>query len=119
MLNFLDVTCSNPDLRNIISFIKLIYTIFQIAIPVLLILFGTIDLGKAVMAGEEKEIKAATEMLMKRAIAAVAVFLLIIIVRLVTEVVGGTQGSEWRECWKGTYTPDTAQVTQHVEKVNI
>jgi hypothetical protein len=122
MLNFLATTCANnSDLKNIIAFIKIIYTIFEIAIPILLILFGTIDLGKAVMAGEEKEIKAATEMLLKRAIAAIAVFLLVIVVRLVTGIVAGPN-SEWTKCWndKTPYKPEvTSQLAPIVEKVNI
>jgi hypothetical protein len=120
MLDFLAVEaldCSNKNLLNIIAIIKVVYTAFQIAIPVLLLLFGTIDLGKAVMAGEEKEIKAATEMLLKRAIAAIAVFLLIVVVRLVTGIVGGTQ---WRDCWSTpwTFNPNVS-VAPIVEKIDI
>ena len=65
--------CENSELLSIIGILKTVLKIMQIGIPVLLIIFGTIDLGKAVMAGDEKEIKAATSILVKRAIAAVAV----------------------------------------------
>jgi hypothetical protein len=93
--------CANEDLKVIIDILKTAYTIIQIAVPIILLIIGTVDLGKAVMAGEEKEIKAATGMLAKRAGAAVAVFLLIYIVQLVTGLVGG---NDWRACWKGTTT---------------
>lgn len=53
-------------------------------------------MGKAVMAGDEKEIKAATNILIKRAVAAVIVFLLFMVVSVITGWVGGT---EWKECW--------------------
>jgi len=94
--------CSNPDLLTILGYVKLAYTILQIAVPIVLLVMGTIDLLKAVTSGDEKAIKAATGMLGKRAAAAVAVFLLFIIVRLLTRVVGGT---EWTKCW------DAAKVT--------
>lgn len=89
--------CTNTDLLSLIGMAKKILTILQIAIPIGLLIFGTIDLGKAVMAGDEKEIKSATSVLMKRVIAAVAVFLLILIVSVVTGWVGG---NEWKTCWR-------------------
>ncbi len=88
--------CHNEDLLTIIGLLKKVLMILQIGIPIVLLLFGTIDLGKAVMAGDEKEIKSATGLLLKRTIAAVAVFLLILIVSIVTGWVGG---DEWKECW--------------------
>lgn len=88
-------------LLTIVGIIKKVLAVMQIAIPIILLLFGTIDLGKAVMAGEEKEIKAATSTLIKRAIAAVAVFLLFMVVSVVTGWVGG---EEWTKCWKSAST---------------
>ena len=101
---FLDSICSNPDLKPIIDVLKTAYSIIQIGVPIILLIIGTVDLGKAVMAGDEKEIKSATGMLAKRAGAAVGVFLLIYIVQLVTGLVGA---KDWRECWTGT--PTTAE----------
>ena len=89
--------CSNADLLSIVGLAKKILTILQIGIPIVLLIFGTVDLGKAVMAGDEKEIKSATTTLMKRVIAAVAVFLLFLIVTVVTGWVGG---DEWKTCWR-------------------
>lgn len=88
--------CSDTNLLGIIGVLRKVLTILQIGIPIILLLFGTIDLGKAVMAGDEKEIKSATSTLIKRAVAAVAVFLLFMVVSVVTGWVGGT---EWKECW--------------------
>lgn len=90
--------CNDANLLSIIGIAKTILSILQIGIPILLLIIGTVDLGKAVMAGDEKEIKSATGTLVKRAIAAVAVFLLFMIVTVVTGWVGG---EEWRECWDG------------------
>ena len=48
--------------------------VFKIVIPLLLIIFGMIDLGKAVVASDEKAIKNATNSIIKRLIAAVVIF---------------------------------------------
>ncbi len=87
----------DSNLQSIVGVVKTVLSVMQIGIPIILLLFGTIDLGKAVMAGDEKEIKAATSTLVKRAIAAVAVFLLFLVISTVTGWVGGT---EWKDCWK-------------------
>ena len=88
--------CTNQDFLSIIGILKTILSILQIGIPIALLIFGTIDLGKAVMAGDEKEIKGATSLLIKRIIAALAVFLLFLVVSVVTGWVGG---DEWKTCW--------------------
>lgn len=96
--------CDNQDLLTILGYIKLVYLILQIAVPIVLLIMGTLDLLKAVTSGDEKAIKAATGMLGKRAGAAVAVFLLFIIIRLITRIVGGT---EWTTCWDAANTAST------------
>lgn len=94
-------------LGPIVTLIKGVMNIFQIAIPILLIVFGSIDLGKAVMANDEKEIKGATNKLIKRAIAAVVVFLIPFIVNLVMSLVAansdgeGASATNFATCWDG------------------
>ena len=51
-----------------------ILMVFKIAIPILLIVFGMIDLGKAVIASKEDAIEKATQSLIKRLIAGVVIF---------------------------------------------
>ena len=60
-----------------------IITIIKIVVPVLLIIFGMLDLGKAVIAAKEDEIKKGQQTFIKRAIAAVLVFFIIQIVQLI------------------------------------
>lgn len=57
--------------------------VFKIVIPILLLLFGTIDLGKAVVSNDEKAIKTATKSWAFRAAAAALIFLLPTIVKMV------------------------------------
>lgn len=70
--------------------ITLIIKIIQILVPVLLIIFGLIDLAKAVMAQKEDEIKKGQQTLIKRAVAAVIVFFVIILVQTLIKFVSGS-----------------------------
>ncbi len=62
---------------------SLLVTIIQIFVPVALIIFGMIDLGKAVMQQKEDDIKKAQKVFISRLIAAVLVFFVVAIVQLV------------------------------------
>lgn len=83
-----------------------LFPIVQIGIPILLIIYGTIDLGKAVIASDEKEIKAAQGRLIKRFIYAAAVFFVVLLVTLLMNIVtvGGQDNTvadteSWKSCW--------------------
>ena len=81
---------------------KGILPILQVIIPIALILMGTIDLGKAVIASDEKEIKEAQGRLIKRFIYAAIVFLMVTLVTLLMNVVatGVKDGTSlWWNCW--------------------
>jgi hypothetical protein len=81
---------------------KALIPIFQVIIPIALILYGTVDLGKAVIASDEKEIKEAQGRLIKRFIYAAAVFFVVTFVTVVMNIVskGGEGDTEsWANCW--------------------
>lgn len=101
VLSFLDC---DPNLAPIVKFVKSIFTIIQFLIPIGLIIMGSIDLGKAVLSSDDKEIKQATSKLVKRAIAAVAIFFIVFIVNLVMGLVASSDDEEdnalsWQDCW--------------------
>lgn len=70
--------------------VSTIVTIIQIVVPILLIVFGMLDLAKAVIASKEDEIKKAQMTFVKRLIAAVIVFFIIYLVQLVIRFVAGS-----------------------------
>lgn len=71
-----DCAKGGVDLTTVMGVFKLIITIIQYLVPVVLILWGSMDLFKAVTAGKEDDIKAKQKTLIKRAIAAAIVFIL-------------------------------------------
>lgn len=110
LFQILEITAIDPNsacggIGPVVAFIKNgIMPIIQFGIPILLIIFGSLDLGKAVMSQDDKEIKGATGKLIKRAIAAAVVFFIPFIVNLVMSLIGTSgvmEGSNnnWISCW--------------------
>jgi len=106
MMDFINFLVCDQNLKPIVTFIRSIINIIQLLIPIGLIIMGCIDLGKAVLSSDDKEIKQATSKLIKRAIAAVAVFFLVFIVKLVMNLVAesgeNTGGNSWLDCWNNS-----------------
>lgn len=66
--------------------VSLIVNLIKIAVPIILIVLGMLDLGKAVVAQKEDEIKKGQQTFIKRLIAAVLVFFIVAIVQLLFSV---------------------------------
>lgn len=92
-----DVDCP-PDstLVNVIAIVRLVMSIICVAVPIIMILMGTIDLFKAVTAGKDDDIKKKQKALITRIIAGVLVFLVPTIVSVLMNLIGV---SKWRTCW--------------------
>lgn len=67
--------------------ISSIVTIIKIIVPVLLIIFGMIDLVKAVTAGKEDEIKKAQNVFIRRLVMGILVFFVVLIVQMLVSFV--------------------------------
>ena len=93
MLNILDALHFCQNTATIWQFIGWILFVFKVVVPILLILFGMIDLGKAVVSNDEKAIKSATSSLIKRAIAAVVLFFLPTLVSAIFTIVAQFTGA--------------------------
>jgi surface polysaccharide O-acyltransferase-like enzyme len=80
----------------IINIVHTIVELIKIGVPILLVIFGMLDLGKAVMAQKEDEIKKGQQTFIKRLIAAAIVFFVIVIVQLVFNLAsGGDEANIW------------------------
>ena len=73
--------------------ISSVILIIKIVVPVLLIIFGMLDLGKAVVASKEDEIKKGQQTLIKRAISAIIVFFVIQIVQIIIRFVSANDAN--------------------------
>ena len=105
---FLDSYCA--DLYPIIKLIKLFINLVRFAVPIILILYVTIDIAKAVIAGSEDEMKKNQNVIIKRLIYALAVFLVVSLVSFTMDLIADVGVSDlggdpldlstWRSCWK-------------------
>lgn len=82
------------DLKPIISIIKTVLNLVRFAVPLVLIVIGTFDIFKAVVASKEDEIKAAQKLLIKRVVYAVIIFLIPTIVMLILNIVSDTKDKD-------------------------
>ena len=90
------VSCGNiteiPEkIPEITSFI---ITMIQIAVPVVLVIMGTLDLFKGITAGKEDEIKKGQQLFIKRLIVAAIMFFVIVIVKFVISIVADSTSSQ-------------------------
>lgn len=96
VLTTAEYTCGATNLSFSGTFpyiVSLIVLLIKIAIPILLIIFGMLDLGKAVVASKEDEIKKGQQMFVKRAIAAVIVFFVVQVVQIIVKFASGNDAS--------------------------
>lgn len=107
MINFLNICGVSTKIQPVWSLVGIIINIIMIGVPILLIIFGMVDLGKAVIASKEDEVKKATKLLGKRFLYAVGVFAIVWLVTFVLSEVSTIVGDDyeysensWKYCWR-------------------
>ena len=86
MLGALNEFCT--QMAGPLKFVGIILWVFKIAIPVIIFVMGMIDLGKAVTASKDDEIKKAMKQLMIRLISGILIFFIPTIVMFVFRLLG-------------------------------
>ena len=80
--------CNGP-VQGVFTTIGWVFFILKIVVPIILIVMGSIDLAKAVVASKDDEIKKAVGSLVKRAVLGVLIFFIPTILNFVVELIGG------------------------------
>lgn len=93
-----------------------ILTIFKIVIPILVLIFGMIDLGKAVIASKDDEIKKAAKGLLIRVVAGLVIFFIPTLVGFIFTIVGSFNDlkADYEICSTCITSPRSANCTKHV-----
>ena len=78
---FGDGVTANVDVK-IVNVVHGVILVIQIAVPIVLVIFGMLDLFKGISAQKEDEIAKGRQMFIKRIIAAALVFFVVAIVKL-------------------------------------
>lgn len=95
------------SLGPVLRIVNIIINIIWIGIPIILIILGSIDLGKAVISSKEDEVKKAKKAFINRLIYAIAVFAVVWLVTFIFDQVAklglkdvDTSTMEsWQSCW--------------------
>lgn len=92
--------------------------VFKIAVPLIIIIFGAIDLGKAVIASKDDEIKKSIKSLIMRAIAGIVIFFIPSLVgaifSMVNEFSDPTYKGEYTKCKDCVIDPGGSKCEGHV-----
>ena len=75
--------------EQIVKIVHLIYNAIRIAVPIILIIVGMFDMGRAITLQKEDEIKKAQQLLARKAVAAALVFLITSAVGLIFSIASG------------------------------
>lgn len=94
---------------GLVKFIGYLLMVFKIVIPIVIIVLGAIDFGKAVVAEKDDEIKKSAKTLLFRAISGVCIFfipnLVVWIFGLVSDFGEATAKSDFETCRKCIISP--------------
>ena len=98
-----ETPCGGFNVPNsLINIVSTIVTLIKIAVPIILIILGMIDMAKAVASQKDEEIKKGQKTLLSRCIAAGIVFFVVAIVQLLVSIVSktgdSTKDNEWNSC---------------------
>lgn len=88
-------TCSDPVLAGILGIVRNIMTIIQIVVPIILIVWSTIELLKLTM---NPEAKGGNKKIINKFVAAAIVFFIPVFVNTVMTLVG--ESTNFSACWK-------------------
>lgn len=89
--------CSKID-SDLVTFIHNIINVIKLGVPIALVIFGMIDLGKGVVANKEDEIKKGQGVFIKRLIAGVIVFFIISITQFTMSIIDKESDGEIWNC---------------------
>ena len=113
LLETLVINCDTALVKTIITGTKVVFTLIQWGIPLVLIVLCTIDMFKAMASGDEKKTKEVQSVSIRRLIYAVVAFLIPFIIDLVFGFIGNvvaddsaeTAQTTWQDfftCWRNS-----------------
>lgn len=90
--NITDIPAKIPELTNFAM------TLIQIAVPVILVVMGSLDLFKGITAQKEDEIKKGQQIFIKRLITGAIIFFVVVIAKFFISIVADSSSANIIEC---------------------
>ena len=104
--SYKDVSDLCTDLSPALRIVGVVYKGIQIVVPILLIIVGMLDFAKAVTEKNEDKVKEAQKKLISKAVAAVCVFLVTVIVGVLMRIVSNVDYKKCMDCITSPFGPD-------------
>jgi len=100
VINVSAVSCGNvTDIpRKLPELTNFAVTLLQIAVPVILVIMGSVDLLKSVTSQKEDEIKKGQKIFVKRLVVAAIIFFVVVIVKFLISIVADASSTNIIEC---------------------
>ena len=95
----LNICSSDSNLLWIVQVLRIVIRIISIAAPFALIIFGSLDFFKAIIAGDEKEMKAKRKPFIGRLIAAILILLMPTIINIIMKAISKSANNAFADCW--------------------
>ena len=99
LLNTVNLDVCGDNLIWIVQILRIVIRVIQIAAPLALIIFGSLDFFKALIAGDEKEMKMKRKPFIGRLVAAVIILLMPMLVNLIMKTVASNANNTFAKCW--------------------
>ena len=94
------------NMKPFLNLLRIVIRLLQFSVPFILVFLGTIDMFKAITAGDDKAAKTSLSTFMKRLMYGVLVFLAPFLVRLVLNAINNNilhdsdvDSMNWLRCW--------------------
>lgn len=88
---------------SVVGIAKMVVNVIRIIAPIALIIWGSIDMLKAIIAGDDKKIAAARKPLIQRFVSAAIIFLIPWAFNAVITMISGNEdSSQWIKCWNSS-----------------
>lgn len=110
--------CGQEGVLKTFQIVGYLITIIKILVPLILIIFGSIDFGKAVVASDDKAIQSAARMLVVRAVGGVIIFFIPAIISAATGLISSWANleTEFKKCDDCLWSRDNCE--EHVCNAN-
>jgi len=114
MINFLDTVNINVCTGNLLWILKIVriaIKVIAIAAPFALIIFGSLDFFKAIIAGDEKEMKAKRKPFIGRLVAAIVILIMPGLINLIMATLAG-QNNSFAQCWRNAASDGSVEIPE-------
>ena len=98
MVNFLAPVCGIEGLEDIVYYATVVVKVLQIFAPIALIIWGSVDFIKSIIAGDANKMAAARKPFIQRLISALIVFLIPWFTNIILNGLADA-GNQWATCY--------------------